>query len=209
LDGSGYSTTQHTREQQVRNNKGQVRLKCNVLGAANAGKTSILRRYFLGTFQHGRVPTVGANFCTSRARNPAYHEDQDETKIVEDGTAEEGQSLWISLQMWDTAGRKRFVAKEGAKFSAALSDAFFRQANAAMMVYDATSSTSFTQLLQWHSDLMEKMKHLDKESGESRKHPFPVLIEPTKWTCSRVTLPNQKGKRQPLKGISWDWRWFH
>lgn len=186
----------------VRNNKGQVRLKCIVLGAANAGKTSILRRYFLGTFQHGRVPTVGADFYTSRVRNPAYHEDQDEKKIVEDGTAEEGQSLWISLQMWDTAGRKRFVAKEGAKFSAALSDAFFRQANAAMMVYDATSSTSFTQLLQWHSDLMEKMKHLDKESGERRKHPFPVLIVANKMDLFKSdTAKPKRQKTAPQRDI--------
>lgn len=38
----------------------RAKLKCLVLGAASAGKTSILRRYFYHTFEAGvRVPTKG------------------------------------------------------------------------------------------------------------------------------------------------------
>jgi GTPase SAR1 family protein len=34
------------------------KIQCVVLGAADAGKTSLLRRYFRQTFDSGRVPTV-------------------------------------------------------------------------------------------------------------------------------------------------------
>jgi hypothetical protein len=78
----------------------------------------------------------------------------------------------ISLQVWDTAGRER-----KAKYTAALSDEFFRHADAAMLVYDATSSTSFTQLLKWHSELLGRMKKLDRQ--------FPMVIVATKMDIIR------------------------
>jgi hypothetical protein len=37
-----------------------------VLGGANAGKSSILRRYFYNRFDHDRMPTVGADYYTTR-----------------------------------------------------------------------------------------------------------------------------------------------
>lgn len=81
--------------------------------------------------------------------------------------------------MWDTAGRER-----KAKYTAALSDAFFQHADAAMLVYDATSSTSFTQLLRWHTDLMKRMRNLN---GDARASPFPVLIVANKMDIIEKT----------------------
>mmetsp|Transcript_42066 Transcript_42066/g.127598 ORF Transcript_42066/g.127598 Transcript_42066/m.127598 type:complete len:471 (-) Transcript_42066:1209-2621(-) len=49
---------------------GRIRLKCIVLGAAGAGKTSILRRYFRGTFEYGARSTIGADFYPRRVANP-------------------------------------------------------------------------------------------------------------------------------------------
>ena len=56
----------------------RIRLKCIVLGAAGAGKTSILRRYFSDTFHTNRIgyanriPTSGADYYTGRVRNPLW-----------------------------------------------------------------------------------------------------------------------------------------
>ena len=155
----------------------RVRLKCIVLGAAGAGKTSILRRYFSGTFQEKRVPTLGSDFYTGRVRNPLFQvlkEMNDESWI--ESISSQG---FVSVQMWDTAGRER-----KAKFTAALSDAFFRHADAAMLVYDATSSTSFTQLLRWHTELMERMRNIN---GESHERLFPVLIVANKMDIIEKT----------------------
>lgn len=140
-----------------------IRIKCIVLGAAGAGKTSILRRYFSNIFHRERSPTLGADFYSGRVKNPSFRHDAEEKKELDHTVAP-----YVSLQIWDTAGRERFVAGRKAKYTAALSDAFFSHVDAAMLVYDATSSTSFTQLLKWHADLMERMNQLEKK--------LPVLI---------------------------------
>jgi hypothetical protein len=74
--------------------------------------------------------------------------------------------------MWDTPGRERFASKRRRQYETTLSDSFFRQADAIMLVYDMTNSTSFTQLLKWYADLME----LKKRHKESRGRVLPVMI---------------------------------
>lgn len=147
-----------------RSETSRIRVKCIVLGAAGAGKTSILRRYFSDAFFQERVPTLGSDFYTGRVKikNRIRHDGEEKKELDHSVTP------YVTLQIWDTAGRERFVAGRKAKFTAALSDAFFVHADAAMLVYDATSSTSFTQLLKWHADLIERMSRLEKK--------FPVLI---------------------------------
>jgi len=129
----------------------RIKLQCLVLGAAAAGKTSILRRYFYHTFHQGeRVPTLGSDFYTGRVPLKDKYFD-----------------VTINLQMWDTPGRERFYAeKQRRQYAASLSDSFFDHADAIMLVYDMTSSTSFTQLLKWYADLMELYKN----------KPLPILI---------------------------------
>ena len=128
----------------------RVKLQCLVLGAAGAGKTSILRRYFHHSFAEGqRNPTLGSDFYTGRVTHPS------------------GEDIVINLQMWDTPGRERYYLKrQRQRAGASLKESFFRQADAIMLVYDMTSSTSFTQLLRWYADLMELQKH----------RPLPILI---------------------------------
>lgn len=120
-----------------------VKLQFLVLGAAAAGKTSILRRYFYKTFQAGtRVPTLGSDFYTGRVPHPG-------------DDSNDGETIQIRLQMWDTPGRERFASKRRQQYETNLTDSFFRQASAILLVYDQTSSTSFTQLLKWYADLMD------------------------------------------------------
>lgn len=169
--------TQHNRQ----------RCTCIVLGAAGAGKTSLVRRYFRGTFEQGhRVPTLGSDFYTGRVRfSPSEDEKKDDSANMKD------EETLVSLQVWDTAGRER-----KAKYTAALSDDFFRHADAAMLVYDATSSTSFSTLLGWYSDLVQRMKVLNEELH--RKRPFPVLIVANKMDIISERQRKNQPERQKL-----------
>jgi GTPase SAR1 family protein len=219
------------------------KLKILVLGGAGAGKTSILRRYFRGTFHQERIPTMGSDFYTRQVPNPSRRksaengdddngnnneEEETDGVIQQQQQQTEDESLmeekkvvdvaarlsptppmfttadyyqqgkgphhppnapssynpddpfasaeFISIQVWDTPGRERFTGpnRHKAKYTAAFSDKFFQNANAALLVYDFTSSTSFTQLLHWHAELMERMQRLE-ETQQGRPH-LPILI---------------------------------
>lgn len=144
-----------------------TKLKFIVLGGANAGKTSILRKYFHGKFDPARRPTVGSDFYTQK-------------KTME--TTNNSTSL--SMQVWDTPGRERFAANpKKPLYTAAFSDSFFKNADAAILVYDITSSTSFTHVLKWYEDLMARIRRLEV-SGQ-RTQAFPVVIVGTKVDIMR------------------------
>ncbi len=64
----------------------------------------------------------------------------------------------VTLQCWDTPGSERMDPrnKPTADSSAAtFRQEFFRPADAVLLVYDVTSSTSFKQLLKWYADLLQ------------------------------------------------------
>lgn len=71
----------------------------------------------------------------------------------------------VALQMWDTAGKERLLT-ESAGLTSRLGDSFFRHANAAILIYDATSSRSFLQLIKWHSELLERISRVQSEDYE-------------------------------------------
>ena len=96
---------------------------------------------------------------------------------------------WIPqlvVQMWDTAGLEKNVsANKTHGLTANFGDNFFKHSHVAILVYDATSSRSFTQLIQWHSDLLERIQRIH-ETTPNTTNPyqqqtlaisnFPVLI---------------------------------
>jgi small GTP-binding protein len=168
---------QQQQQQQQQQRQPPTKLQFLVLGAAGAGKTSILRRYFYKTFQDGsRLPTLGSDFYAGRVAfpgsTPAHTTDASGTTESQ----QQQQGVEIRLQMWDTPGRERFASKRRLRYETSLSDSFFRKADAIMLVYDMTNSTSFTQLLGWYADLME-MKHKMKEIGRV----LPIMIVANKF----------------------------
>jgi len=206
-------TTTAARKPLPRQQQQRKKIKCLVLGASNAGKTSIIRRYFYKRFDVGtRVPTLGADWHTTATRikvpvpttttttattttasesagaatatpeDSALQQQENDAgnnqHVSDDGTIilpgqEEGEEIGINLQVWDTPGRERLDPKKmkhphhhqqhhaggesGGATSAADSDSpvvsFLRRADAVMLVYDMTSSTSFKQLLKWYADI--------------------------------------------------------
>lgn len=127
-----------------------------VLGAAGAGKTSLLRRFFHGGFSSKRAPTVGADFYVGK-----FNDD-------------------ILLQVWDTPGKENFASSS--KRITVLQDSFFEHADAIMLVYDMTSSTSFTRLLRWYADLLELFQ----------KQAPPILLVANKLDLYQTTNLNTR-----------------
>eukprot|EP00934_Nitzschia_sp_Nitz4_P005304 Nitzschia sp. Nitz4//scaffold283_size24287//13117//14346//NITZ4_008405-RA/size24287-processed-gene-0.7-mRNA-1//-1//CDS//3329545654//5294//frame0 len=188
------SSSAHPHQKRLEN------VKCIVLGGANAGKTSILRKYFHGNFDPSRRPTVGSDFYSKKLtiagqgkdENDDNHNDNAERRL--DGEekkephlfmpiSEDGDAV-LSMQIWDTPGRERFAANQTKPmYTAAFSDNFFRNADAALLVYDITSSTSFTHVLKWYEDLMLRIRRL--EANGQRTRPFPVLVVANKLDILR------------------------
>ena len=100
-------------------NKRRNIIKVIVVGDSGVGKTSLLIQYVKNQFDGRYKATVGAEFLT---------------KNVEiDGNT-------VNVQIWDTAGQDRFRS---------LGSAYYRGASACVLVYDVTSSESFSHISAW------------------------------------------------------------
>ncbi len=92
-------------------------------GEGRVGKTSILVRFIKGAFDEKSASTVAASYL--------------DKNLVIDGTA-------VALSVWDTAGQERFHA---------LGPLYYRDADAAIIVYDITHAESFTRAQNWVREL--------------------------------------------------------
>lgn len=99
--------------------------KVVLVGAAHTGKTSIVNRYIYGEFSPHTMPST----------QPAFFQ----KKVHHDGSD-------FTLEIWDTAGQEQYHA---------LSPMFYRDADAGIVVFDLTDSSSFTKSKQWVSELRE------------------------------------------------------
>jgi len=88
-------------------------LKIIILGESGVGKKAILHQFVHKRFIEEHKATIGADFSTK--------------EIVFDDKV-------ITLQIWDTAGQERFQS---------LGNAFYRGADACVLVYDVTNEASF------------------------------------------------------------------
>ncbi|KAL2706673.1 hypothetical protein AAEP93_001923 [Penicillium crustosum] len=88
--------------------------KIVVLGAQGVGKTALVERYCKNTFNPAAASTIGASFVTKR---------------VLDSTSD----TIVRLQIWDTAGQERFRS---------MSRLYYRGAQAVLLCYDVSASTS-------------------------------------------------------------------
>jgi len=97
-----------------------------LLGEGRVGKTSLLLRYVENTFSETQTPTVQATYLSKRVA------------LENDGAA--------TLNVWDTAGQERFHA---------LGPIYYRDADAAVLVYDITDSDSFDRVKSWVKELRQ------------------------------------------------------
>ncbi|XP_018409587.1 PREDICTED: ras-related protein Rab-37 isoform X2 [Nanorana parkeri] len=103
-------------------------LACKVmlLGDSGVGKTCFLIQFKDGAFLSGTfLATVGIDF-----RNKV---------ITLDG-------LKVNLQIWDTAGQERFRS---------VTHAYYRDAQALLLLYDVTNKASFDNIRAWLTEVHE------------------------------------------------------
>ncbi|KAJ2349465.1 hypothetical protein GGF43_004409, partial [Coemansia sp. RSA 2618] len=86
---------------------------------STVGKTSLVTRYIHQTFSDRTPSTIGASFVTAKID-------------VED--------CECRLQLWDSAGQERFRA---------MTQMYYRGANAVVLVYDITNEDSFKDVDTW------------------------------------------------------------
>jgi len=97
--------------------------KVVLLGEGRVGKTSLLLRFVNNVFSETQPPTIQASYLTKR--------------MTLDGQA-------VQLAVWDTAGQERFHA---------LGPIYYRDADAALLVYDITDVDSFARVKTWVKEL--------------------------------------------------------
>ena len=101
--------------------------KVVLVGESGVGKTSIITQFIDQTFQEDQQSTTGGTFSTK--------------SVICDG----GKIL--KFEIWDTAGQEKYRS---------LTKMFYKDANAAVMVYDVTRKDSFEELKNyWASQIKE------------------------------------------------------
>jgi len=103
-----------------------VQVKLVLLGEAAVGKSSIVLRFVSNEFQANKEPTIGAAFLTQKCR-------------LEDRV--------LRYEIWDTAGQERFHS---------LAPMYYRNAQAAVVVYDITKATSLEKAKSWVKELQRQ-----------------------------------------------------
>ncbi|KAF9160403.1 hypothetical protein DFQ27_004916 [Actinomortierella ambigua] len=108
------------------NNMKPVQVKLVLLGEAAVGKSSLVLRFVNNEFQENKEPTIGAAFLTQKCR-------------LEDKS--------IKFEIWDTAGQERFHS---------LAPMYYRNAQAAVVVYDVTKASSLEKAKSWVKELQRQ-----------------------------------------------------
>ncbi|KAG0180344.1 hypothetical protein DFQ28_009018 [Apophysomyces sp. BC1034] len=108
----------------------KIRMKvlCRIfaLGESAVGKSSLVVRFVNHDYVENREPTIGAAFLNRKWN-------------VDDRT--------IKFEIWDTAGQERFHS---------LAPMYYRNAQAAVVVYDVTKSASLDKAKSWVKELQRQ-----------------------------------------------------
>jgi len=104
--------------------KRKVLLKVIILGDSGVGKTSLMNQYVHKRYSIQYKATIGADFLTKEV-------------LIDDKL--------VTLQIWDTAGQERFQS---------LGVAFYRGADACVLVHDITEAKSFDNLESWMDEFL-------------------------------------------------------
>ncbi|KAJ3435382.1 ras and ef-hand domain-containing protein [Anaeramoeba flamelloides] len=105
-------------------------VKILIVGNQSVGKTCILIRFSDNEFTYSTVPTIGVDF-------------KEKTHKID--------NKLVRIQGWDTAGQERFRT---------MSNSFYRNAHAVMIVFDITNKDSFKNVPFW----VENVKNYSNEN---------------------------------------------
>ncbi|KAK0186816.1 P-loop containing nucleoside triphosphate hydrolase protein [Armillaria mellea] len=114
-------------------------VKLVVIGASGVGKTSLRTQYISGRFSNGYRATIGADFITKTVPHPTKKDE------------------YVTLQIWDTAGQERFSS---------LSTAFFRGADAALLMFDVNTPQTMESLNKWWEEFCERAPLAEEDTED-------------------------------------------
>jgi len=142
------------------------------LGKSGVGKTSITLRFCRDTFQDGTEATIGASFLTKM-------------QVLKDRQ--------IKFEMWDTAGQERYRA---------LAPMYYRNADAAVLVYDITDGESFSSLQSWYQELQKNVPNCiiiltgnKLDLAQDRKVPKENALEfANEKECALIEVSSKSGE---------------
>ena len=112
--------------------KEELLLKIVLVGDSGVGKSNILSRYVHNFFNEEATATLGVELMHKR--------------IQED-------NLNVNVQFWDTAGQERFRS---------LTNAYYRNANGAVVVFDISAKESFRNLGYWIAEVKKNTSETPK-----------------------------------------------
>ena len=101
---------------------GSQTCKVVLLGESCVGKTCIIARFINNTFEENLISTTGASYAGKTMTFDEY----------------EGKS--IKFEIWDTAGQEKYRS---------LTKIFYKDAGAAILVYDITRKESFEEIQKY------------------------------------------------------------
>ena len=112
-------------------NAHQKPFECKIvfLGDSGVGKSSVSQRYCNNIFNENYEVTIGGAYLQNQI------------------TLKTGQQL--KMHLWDTGGEERFRA---------MAPLYYRDANAAILVYDVSDSKSFSSIEFWYKELENLVK---------------------------------------------------
>ena len=108
-----------------------LQFKLVLLGDSSVGKSSIVNRFVKDSFDEFRESTIGAAFLS-------------QTVTIK----EDNQDVTVKFEIWDTAGQERYKS---------LAPMYYRNSNAALVVYDITQADSLEKAQNWVHELKNKV----------------------------------------------------
>lgn len=114
----------HPERQTQKLNTKKLETKVVFLGDSGVGKSSLLLRYIRNEFSEAFEVTIGGAFLQT--------------------SVDLGEGEVVTLDIWDTAGQERFRS---------LMPLYYRDASAAVVVYDVMDQISFDRCEHWVSTL--------------------------------------------------------
>lgn len=102
-----------------------AQFKLVLLGETAVGKSSLVLKFAKGTFDENRESTIGAAFLAQSVYVPEHN-------------------ATVRFEIWDTAGQERYKS---------LAPMYYRNANAAVVVFDLTSPESLGRARMWIREL--------------------------------------------------------
>eukprot|EP00924_Labyrinthula_sp_SR-Ha-C_P006985 maker-scaffold_8-snap-gene-6.8-mRNA-1 protein AED:0.05 eAED:0.05 QI:0/0.66/0.5/0.75/1/1/4/758/230 len=100
--------------------------KTVLLGSSGAGKTSLSSVFMNDTFPQSHTATIGADFASRTVRI---------------------DNRSVKLDVWDTAGQEKYKS---------LTPMYYRNASAAVVVYDITSKESLDKAKDWIKEVKKR-----------------------------------------------------